>query len=575
MQESQAGEKSPSPPQNKFPWEAGFWGEVGGVINQVYTGIKEAINSPPKDPPVIEPWDARFWRGNVKTNPPPTANLMGYLNRLSSAESSNRPGIKAKTSTASGLYQFTEETWMEAVSRMKLPFTLSDRFDPKKAQQVVEATTLKNYERAKNELGRNPNQTELYMYHLLGGFGASKFFKADANTLVSDIVSPAALKANKALFNGKTVKDLLDHFHPKFGREEVVLDNEPKDQQSELERDIAIQSILNKLGIKYNIGKDSNIPGTYRDSTPKNLVVVKPRRDGPLTEREYNEKQVYVNFNTLVDSPLQTEKGREEWLDKVFQEALKQDPRTRKLDPKALEEKLSKRGVAFGYLSQLLEKEGPLSDALRKEVTMYDYFLRNRIDGIPDHVKKHFKKHGQIALTFLDNIPGAHGFVYSNKPDRIFIDRQNADLNTLIHELEHIRQSGDVSQFGQNAPHITAASYRIGEGMHGFYRIRELLEKNRDMEGIRKVFNKGNSWTNTKEFLANVQAYMTENNLTEFKQTGVLADLISRGLSPSEAERLAKHVDMVLQRDPEYVGESDTTPGVWDKQMQKIMRGKK
>lgn len=56
MDDNQAGKSSPSPQQNKMPWEAEFWGAVGDTIKEVKTGLVGASKAPAK-----APWEDGFW----------------------------------------------------------------------------------------------------------------------------------------------------------------------------------------------------------------------------------------------------------------------------------------------------------------------------------------------------------------------------------------------------------------------------------------------------------------------------------------------------------------------------------
>lgn len=129
-----------------------------------------------------------------------------YYSRLAQVESNNNPLAKAKTSSASGLYQFTEGTWNQLTEDLGLNYTLDDRFDPNKSRKVVEAFTKRNERSLKNRLGRQPNDAELYLAHFSGAGGAGKLLdtiKQDPNIPVTEFVSKGALKANKSIFFNK------------------------------------------------------------------------------------------------------------------------------------------------------------------------------------------------------------------------------------------------------------------------------------------------------------------------------------------------------------------------------------
>ena len=137
----------------------------------------------------------------IITDPP-----NNYYSKLAQVESGNNPLAKAKTSTASGLYQFTEGTWNQLTDDLGLNYSLEDRFNPTKSRKVVEEFTKRNERSLKKRLGREPNEAELYLAHFSGAGGAGKILdtvSSNPNSLVTDFVSKGALRANKSIFFNK------------------------------------------------------------------------------------------------------------------------------------------------------------------------------------------------------------------------------------------------------------------------------------------------------------------------------------------------------------------------------------
>ncbi len=152
----------------------------------------------------------------------------GFLMAVASRESSLRPDARAATSTASGLFQFIEQTWLEAVKRhgeavglgreaaaisktqdgyaasspeMRKAI-LDKRFDPEIAAKIAVRTFRDTAATLSSALGREPSGGELYLAHFLGPTGAARMIKADAGVR-ADKVAPAAARANAALFYDK------------------------------------------------------------------------------------------------------------------------------------------------------------------------------------------------------------------------------------------------------------------------------------------------------------------------------------------------------------------------------------
>lgn len=83
-----------------------------------------------------------------------------YADRVAFIESSNNPKAKSKTSSAAGLFQFTDDTWNEYVSKMGKNYSLEDRFDAVKAREVFDYKTDDEAKRLAKVLKRDVNDTE-------------------------------------------------------------------------------------------------------------------------------------------------------------------------------------------------------------------------------------------------------------------------------------------------------------------------------------------------------------------------------------------------------------------------------
>lgn len=164
-----------------------------------------------------------------------TGTSFDYLVKTAARESSFNPSAKAKTSSATGLFQFIESTWLETmkeagpkhglekyadhIKRSKGgKFYVSDpkmrreilelRKDPEISSMMAGALTQKNSQYLERKIGREPTDGELYMAHFLGAHGASKLIGATAASpdMRADKVFSAQARANKPIFyhrNGK------------------------------------------------------------------------------------------------------------------------------------------------------------------------------------------------------------------------------------------------------------------------------------------------------------------------------------------------------------------------------------
>lgn len=158
-----------------------------------------------------------------------TGTSFEYLVKTAARESSFNPQAKAKTSSATGLFQFIESTWLETVKESgadhglgkyadQIERTRSGKYivrdpemrekilnlrkDPDVASVMAGALTQKNADQLSRKLGRNPSQGELYMAHFLGAHGATRLINAATNDseVRADKLFPAQARANKSIF---------------------------------------------------------------------------------------------------------------------------------------------------------------------------------------------------------------------------------------------------------------------------------------------------------------------------------------------------------------------------------------
>ncbi|GAB5389631.1 MAG: hypothetical protein Alpg2KO_25990 [Alphaproteobacteria bacterium] len=154
----------------------------------------------------------------------------GYLLAQAGVESSFRPDLQASSSSATGLFQFIEQTWLGMVHRHgdahglsaeqsaitrgadgrlsvddpKMKAHILDlRRDPELSARMAGELAAENADRLEKTLGRAPDETELYLAHFLGAGGASRFLTAhqqDPDQSAAALL-PQAAQANPRIFN--------------------------------------------------------------------------------------------------------------------------------------------------------------------------------------------------------------------------------------------------------------------------------------------------------------------------------------------------------------------------------------
>lgn len=123
------------------------------------------------------------------------------------AESSFRTNVKASTSSAKGLFQFTEPTWTYLTTKVfpDVGFTLDDRLDPDKSAKIGALYLGMIQDKLAKGLGRASTLGETYVGYFLGPTGGLRLIKAaesHPNSIAAKMF-PNAAKANKNVFYEK------------------------------------------------------------------------------------------------------------------------------------------------------------------------------------------------------------------------------------------------------------------------------------------------------------------------------------------------------------------------------------
>uniref|UniRef100_I2Q566 Transglycosylase family protein n=1 Tax=Desulfovibrio sp. U5L TaxID=596152 RepID=I2Q566_9BACT len=131
-----------------------------------------------------------------------------YLMRNMMAESGGKADAKASTSSAQGLFQFTDPTWRAMVNQYGRDFglTMDGRGDPTQQATAASLFTRDNRAFLRDALGREPSDGDLYTAAFLGRGGAEKFLDGLAENAGDQAInhaSPAAVRANWSIFHTK------------------------------------------------------------------------------------------------------------------------------------------------------------------------------------------------------------------------------------------------------------------------------------------------------------------------------------------------------------------------------------
>lgn len=152
-----------------------------------------------------------------------------FLMRTANRESGYNPRAKAPTSSAAGLFQFVEQTWLATLKKHGAKYgyarysdlivqgsdgryrvngaeareaVMNLRFDPHAASLMVGEMTSDNAAYLAGRIGRQPTAGELYAAHFLGPQGAARLIQAvNTNPAASAAAYfPDAAQANRSIF---------------------------------------------------------------------------------------------------------------------------------------------------------------------------------------------------------------------------------------------------------------------------------------------------------------------------------------------------------------------------------------
>ncbi len=184
-----------------------------------------------------------------------------YLLRTAIRESSLNPEAKASTSSATGLFQFLDSTWLQVMKQegprlgygqyadaIKVDsdgdYYIADkalrqevlklREDPQIASDMAAAFTRSNGAYLLEKFGRMPSPGELYIAHFLGAQGAEKLFNAGLNDpdQIAAKLFPKQAQANRAIFyEGGEARTIREVYRALVARHDGTVDTRFTTQQ--------------------------------------------------------------------------------------------------------------------------------------------------------------------------------------------------------------------------------------------------------------------------------------------------------------------------------------------------------
>jgi hypothetical protein len=190
--------------------------------------------------------------GAIRSAAQATGTSFNYLLATAKIESDLDPNLTMRSSSATGLFQFIDQTWLGTLKQAgpafgygayanaitKNPTTgrysvddpemrreiMQLRTDPTANAVMAGVLTQKNAAALTRRIGRAPTDGELYMAHFLGAGGAGKLIDLVASNPQASAASvfPAAAAANRPIFydragNARSISGVYSELVRRFG----------------------------------------------------------------------------------------------------------------------------------------------------------------------------------------------------------------------------------------------------------------------------------------------------------------------------------------------------------------------
>jgi hypothetical protein len=127
------------------------------------------------------------------------------VSQITGAESSGNPNAQNRSTSAGGLGQFINSTWLDMLDKYRPEYAdlsrgqkLQLKFDPDLSREMTGKYAEENGAYLTGK-GLETTPGNLYLAHFAGPQGAAKALSVDPATPISQVMTPAALRANPFL----------------------------------------------------------------------------------------------------------------------------------------------------------------------------------------------------------------------------------------------------------------------------------------------------------------------------------------------------------------------------------------
>lgn len=254
-----------------------------------------------------------------------TSNSSNVVDKIIGIESGGKANAKNPNSSATGLGQFIESTWLSMFKKyfpdraagMSREAILALRNNAEISRKMVELYVRENAAILK-QAGVATTDAALYLAHFLGPQGAISIMTAKVNTPVTELLSSGQINANKSILQGKTAGQVQQWAAKKMGISDPEvqtlqtldeLDQKrlktEKEYQTEYQKRVKQQEF--ELTLASKTARDAAVAKALREEELKakeaGLQLSKEQRAEieKLAKAEFDQKNANLEVNQLME----------------------------------------------------------------------------------------------------------------------------------------------------------------------------------------------------------------------------------------------------------------------------------
>jgi hypothetical protein len=186
-----------------------------------------------------------------------SGNLGSYVDKVTGVESGGNPSAKNPNSSATGLGQFIESTWLDMFRRyfpdraasMSESAILELRKESEISRTMIELYAAENAKLLESA-GLAVTEASLYLSHFLGSGGARAVLSARSDVPVSDILGEDQIAANESILRGKTAGQVVGWANRKMNTSDAEIAGNERLAELETERKETVDEFNESLATR-------------------------------------------------------------------------------------------------------------------------------------------------------------------------------------------------------------------------------------------------------------------------------------------------------------------------------------